>query len=286
VLNRLLECLGGGVHIFIFAPNPRSVKYIFTQHWSVTLSGQYLFNSAPVAIDGMVYTGGAGSGGTVYAVEASSGQTVWTAGVANGNSSSPAVASSGVYVSYVCPQTYSFNPLTGAQNWNFSGPCEGGGGDTPVLYNGSLYVRDSEINSENGVILTASNGTVTGYFNSEFAPAFLGSTAFYTESATLTAVDISTGVTEWTASPSAGDSYASPPIVVNNVVYIGTVAGYLEGYNGITGANVSSVSVGAPISAYETDNYSSPLAGLGAGEGMIVVPASNLVVALAPPTGP
>jgi len=253
-----------------------------TQLWSVSLMGQYLFNSAPVARKGLVFTGGAGVGGTVYAVAESSGKTVWTAEVENGNSSSPAVSSSGVYVSYVCPQTYSFNPKTGKQNWHYGGSCEGGGGDTPVLYNDSLYVRDSAINSDNGAILDANNGTVTGYFNSEFAPAFLGSTVFYSGSAFLTAVDISTGVTEWTATPAGGDSYASPPIVVNAVVYIGTALGYLEGYQALTGAEVSSVNVGSPISAYESGNYSSPLAGLGAGEGLIVVPATNLVVALAP----
>jgi outer membrane protein assembly factor BamB len=248
--------------------------------WSVTLSGQYLFNSAPTAVNGVVYTGGAGEAGTVYAVEEKSGKTLWTAGVANGNASSPAVTSTGVYVSYVCPQTYRFKPTTGALIWNYSGPCEGGGGATPVLYEGSLYVRDSLINSDNGAILKASDGTVTGYFNSEFAPAFLGGTVFYTESNSLTAVEISHGVTQWTAAPSKGDSYASPPIVVNQVVYVGTAAGNLEGYNALTGAKIFKVKVGAPISAYETDNYSSPLSGLGAGGGLIVVPATNLVVAI------
>ncbi len=248
--------------------------------WNVNLSIQYLFNSAPVAVGGVVYTGGAGDGGTVYAVKESNGETLWTASVANGNSSSPAVASSGVYVSYVCPQTYAFNPKTGAQIWYYNGPCEGGGGATPVLDGASLYVRDSMINSDNGAIFNAGNGTVTGYFDSEFTPAFFGGVVFYTESTSLTAVEISTGDTLWTASPSGGDSYASPPIVVNQVVYVGTAAGNVEGYSAYTGANVFSVNVGAPISAYESDDYSGPLSGLGAGDGLIVVPATNLVVAL------
>jgi outer membrane protein assembly factor BamB len=33
--------------------------------WSMQLPGQYLFSSAPTAFNGIVYTGGAGSGGTV-----------------------------------------------------------------------------------------------------------------------------------------------------------------------------------------------------------------------------
>lgn len=250
------------------------------QLWSATLSGQYLFSSPPTAVGGRVYTGGAGSGGTVYAVDETDGKTLWTASVANGDNSSPAVTSTGVYVSYVCPQTYRFNPTTGAQIWHYSGPCEGGGGATPVLYGGSLYVRDSLVNSDNGVILNATSGIVTGYFNSQFAPAFAAGTAFYTESNSLTAVKISSGATQWTAVPSNGDSYASPPIVVNQVVYVGTAAGNLEGYNTLTGAKVFTVNVGAPISAYDSFGFSSPLSGLGAGGGLIVVPASNLVVAL------
>ncbi len=252
------------------------------QLWSATIEGQYLFNSAPVAAYGLVFTGGAGSGGTVYAVAQTTGATVWTAGVANGNSSSPAVSTSGVYVSYVCPQTYDFNPKTGKQIWHYSGTCEGGGGDTPVLYNGSLYVRNGLTTTDNGIVLDAANGTVYGSFTSEFAPAFLGGTAFYTVNGGLAAVDISTGATEWTAAPNSGDTYSSPPIAVNSVVYIGTAAGYLEGYEAATGELVCNVNVGAPISAYEGSSYSSPLAGLGAGDEIIVVPATNLVVALGP----
>ena len=41
--------------------------------WSVQLPGQYAFSSPPTATQGIVYTGGAGSGGTVYAVNESNG---------------------------------------------------------------------------------------------------------------------------------------------------------------------------------------------------------------------
>ncbi|MGH8337705.1 MAG: PQQ-binding-like beta-propeller repeat protein, partial [Gammaproteobacteria bacterium] len=75
------------------------------QVWSTELPGQYLFTSAPTARNGMVYTGGAGTGGTVYGVKERNGQVVWTAAVENGDSSAPAVTSDGVYVSYACPQT-------------------------------------------------------------------------------------------------------------------------------------------------------------------------------------
>ena len=91
--------------------------------------------------NGTVYTGGAGSGGTLYAYAESSGHLNWRASVENGDSSSPVVTKAGVFVSYACPQTYQFNPRSGAQVWHYSGPCEGGGGSTAVLHGKFLYVE-------------------------------------------------------------------------------------------------------------------------------------------------
>ena len=66
--------------------------------WSMQLPGQYSFSSAPTAANGIVYTGGAGSGGTLYAVRESDGHLLWTSFVENGDDSSPAVDATGVYV--------------------------------------------------------------------------------------------------------------------------------------------------------------------------------------------
>ena len=249
--------------------------------WSATLDGQYLFNSPPTAANGYVYTGGAGGGGTVYAVSEANGGTLWTAGVANGNNSSPVVAGGGVYVSYVCPQVYKFAATSGKQLWHYDPGCDGGGGNTPVLFDGSLYVRDAIlVQGFDGAIFNASNGTATGNFNSQFAPTFWGKNGFYTESNSLTAFTIATGTTIWTAAPPGGDSYASAPIAVNGVIYIGTSEGKLLGYTSATGKLAVSLPMGAPISAYDSDNYSSPTAGLAAANGLLLVPASTLLVAL------
>ena len=93
-------------------------------------------------MNGIVYTSGAGDGGTVYAVRESDGTLLWTQEVENGDDSAPAVTSDGVYVSYACPQTYKFNPTSGDLIWHFSGQCEGGGGESVAIYNGQVYVRD------------------------------------------------------------------------------------------------------------------------------------------------
>jgi len=105
-----------------------------TPGWSAKLPGQYAFTSPPTAVNGILFVGGAGSGGTLYAVDENNGNVLWTGSVANGDSSSPAVSAGSVFVSYACPQSYSFSVTTGQQLWHYSGPCEGGGGDTPLVH--------------------------------------------------------------------------------------------------------------------------------------------------------
>src|SRR5205823_14393774 len=109
--------------------------------WSVKRSGQYAFTSAPTASVGIVYVGGAGSGGTLYAISESAGNVLWTASVQNGDNSSPAVTAKGVYVSYACEQAYDFDPSSGALIWHHATGCEGGGRRTAVKHAGKLYVR-------------------------------------------------------------------------------------------------------------------------------------------------
>jgi outer membrane protein assembly factor BamB len=249
--------------------------------WTATLSGQYFFTAPPAAGNGVVYTSGAGGGGTVYAVRETDGKVLWTASVENGDNSSPVVTPSAIYVSYVCPQTYKFAALTGTQIWHFSGPCEGGGGATPVLDNGLLYVRDWSMSfGHNGVILKASNGTMVGTFDADFAPALGNKTAFYVQANLLTAVDVTSGTTLWTAAPGNGGSYSTPPILVNGILYVGTSSGYLVGYKWKTGARTVLLNMGYPISAPETGSVGAPESGLGAGQSILVVPASTHLIAL------
>jgi outer membrane protein assembly factor BamB len=251
-----------------------------SQQWTATLTGQYFFTAPPTVGDGFVYTGGAGVGGTVYAVKESDGSLTWTASVENGDNSSPVVTPSGVYVSYVGPQSYKFNPTSGSQIWHFSGPGEGGGGATPVLYNGLLFVRDWAMDyGHNGVVLNATSGQIVGYFDADFAPAVANKTAFVVQSSGIKAVAIPSGNTIWTATPTNG-SYSTPPIVVNGVVYVGTSSGYLLGYVWKSGKAVVSMNMGYPISAPETGSVGSPESGLGAGQGILVVPASTHLIAL------
>jgi outer membrane protein assembly factor BamB len=242
--------------------------------WSRQLPGQYEFSSPPTAADGYVYTGGAGSGGTVYAVDQTNGVLEWTGSVENGNNSSPAVSKSGVYVSYACGQTYDFSPGAGALIWRRSTECEGGGGKTPVLANGRLYVRDFEYPA----VLSAGTGKVLGPFSTSGpAPAVDSADIYDLSASTLTATSVSSGAVSWSF---AGDgTLDSAPLVAAGTVFIGGSSGELYALSSSTGTVTWSTNVGAAIPAPDEQDVSAPLTGLATSGGLLVVPAGETLVA-------
>lgn len=243
--------------------------------WSVQLPGQYSFSSPPTAVGGLVYVGGAGSGGTLYAVKESDGSLAWTETVMNGDDSSPAVSPTGVYVSYACGQTYDFAPASGAQLWHRSTTCEGGGGRTPVLANGRVYVRDSMFPA----VLDASTGSLLSSFSSLGpAPAVSSTDVFDLQNGTLSDTGVTPGSpVSWTFS---GDgTLSSAPIVAGNLVLVAGTSGKVYGLSVTSGAVLWSASAGAAVAAPDEQNVSQPLTGLAESGGLLLVPAGDTLVA-------
>lgn len=243
-----------------------------TLSWSVQLPGQYSFSSPPTAGNGVVYVGGSGIDGTLYAVSETDGSVLWTQKVETGEDSSPALSGTSVFVSYACDFAYSFARTTGQPQWVTSPPCEGGGGDTPVYNNGSLYIRDA---SEGNQILNATTGQETGTFAATTAPAFAGKTALFMSSGTLSA-SVS-GRTKWTFTGDGG--LVTAPIVVGSTVYVGSSSGMVYGLDISKGKVVWSAQTGSPINGPDEQSVFSPLTGLGAGQGLLVVPAGDQLAA-------
>lgn len=254
--------------------------------WSAQLPGQSSFSAPPTVVDGVIYTSGAGSGGTVYAVSASTGAVLWTKSVANGDKSSPAVTSDGVYVSYSCPNVYKLDPATGTQIWHYAPGCSGGGGKTPVLYNGRLYVRDFS-----DLIFDSQTGAVIGNFNSKHTPAFSGDRGFFLDGpkgfgsfGTLRARDVNTNAVLWSF---AGDgTLQSAVLVVNNYVYVGSAQGRLYAVDAATGQQVWTTNTGSSIPYVDEQNSSQPITSFAAGEGLLVVPTSTTLIAYERDTTP
>ena len=245
--------------------------------WSVNLPGQFFFTSPPTAANGIVFTGGSESGGTVYAVDETNGAVLWTMPVENGDSSSPAVTGGNVYVSYACPQSYAFNAVTGQQQWHYEGCCEGGGGATPVVHDGQVYVRDDFCDLTTGLVLDANTGNPIGGFNSDTPPAFIGNLVLYFRNGTLVGVDVPSGQQLWSF---AGDGdLTSAPLIVNQTIYIGSSSGTLYGLN-TSGQQRWSTPVGAPIPFPDEGTT-----GLGSGDGLLIIPTDSVLFAYGPCNG-
>jgi outer membrane protein assembly factor BamB len=243
--------------------------------WSVSLPNQFFCTSPPTAVNGIVFTGGSESGGTVYAVDETNGQVLWMMPVENGDHSSPAVTGGNVFVSYACPQAYGFDATSGQQLWHYNSCCEGGGGKTPVVHAGQVYVRDDYCDQTSGLVLDANTGTVIGGFNSDRPPAFIGNLALYFQSGTLVGVDIPSGQQLWSFAGDGG--LTSAPVIVNQTIYIGSSSGTLFGLN-TSGQQIWSTQVGAPIPA--PDEFNATLTtGLGSGDGLLIVPTESTLVA-------
>nr|MDQ3981479.1 PQQ-binding-like beta-propeller repeat protein [Actinomycetota bacterium] len=243
------------------------------QLWEVRLEGQYSFSSQPTADAGMVYTAGAGTGGTFYAVRQENGSVAWTREVWNGDNSSPALSGDSVFVSYVGPQVYAFDRTSGAERWHYAGCCQGGGGSTPVYHDGHLYVRDNVGNH----VLDAATGERVGGFDSDYAPAFSGERGFFLHNAMLVARGAPLGSVEWTF---RGDGYlASPPVVANGHVYLGSGLGNVYALDRGSGEVAWSGKVTGAVMPPDEHNAARGVAGLGLGRGILLVPSSRHLTA-------
>jgi outer membrane protein assembly factor BamB len=234
--------------------------------WSANVGGNC--TSPPTAANGIVFTSG---GAFVYGVNESNGAVLWRMPVDGGDHSSPAVTLGSVFVSYVGPQAYAFSPATGQELWHYSCGFSGGGGKTPVVHATQLYVRDSYCTQGNAVVLDANTGSLIRGFNSNRPPAFLGNLGVYLQNGILHGVNTANGQILWSF---AGDGQlTSAPLVANHTIYIGSNSGMLFGLNA-NGQQVWSTQVGAEIGAPDEQN-TSLTTGLGAGDGLLVVPTGS-----------
>ena len=232
------------------------------QLWSTLLAGEWSFSAAPTAANGIVYTGGAGSGGVLYAVDDATGALLWEAGVMNGDSSSPTVTSDGVYVTYPC-QTYDFQPATGASVWHDSGPCEGGGGATGATANG-VYYSPNGLGSP-GEAFDAEAGTLQAPYAG--VPTLGSSMGYFLQFGTLDAIDLSSKAIRWTFAGDGGLS--APALLVNSYVFLASSTGKLYALDAASGARLWTTTLSSGVG----------LGSMNAGDGLLLVPVGNTLVA-------
>jgi outer membrane protein assembly factor BamB len=248
--------------------------------WTVAFEDMYFFAGAPTYANGLVFVGGAGVGGTVYAVGATDGVVRWTKPAGGNPDSALAVSADRVYLSNP-DNTKAFAQATGAPVWDSAEGYETGpvGGATPVLSNGRVWLRETGTRYPVSTTLDAATGALGPSFTAAYAPAFDGPTGYFVTDGVLRARDTPTQVFLWSFEGAA--PLVTPPLIANGHVYVGDNLGTLWALDARTGQPVWSDAVGDAFFGFDESNYDRPVAGLGAGQGMVVAPAGNHVVAYA-----
>ena len=226
----------------------------------------WVWYGAPVAADGTVYVTGAGRGIIAYAVNEANGHVRWMQGLNGGDEGAPAVSDSAVYFVGPCT-TQKLDRRSGKILWTHSRGCTGGGGSSPVLNDGKLYVDDG-VNA----ILDAASGEALRGFNARTPPALSGSRAFVVIDGVLRAEDRATGMVAWAFE---GDGHLlSAPLVLDGVVYVTSEAGAVYGVRQGSGQLVWQGDAGGSVRP-----PTGPLVGMSAGHGTLVVPTETSLAA-------
>jgi outer membrane protein assembly factor BamB len=247
------------------------------------------FYSAPVARDGLVFVAGAGNLGGVdgpwlYAISEQTGAVVWAQPVGSALSmSTPIVTVDGVYLSYA-GLVYAFRPLTGEMIWSGTSttpPADGGA--TGVVANGSFFAPDAA-NTYNGHIYSAATGAQQGTYTADGPPAIGTQAGYFLSGGTLSALSLNGYASLWTFT---GDGHlATSPLLVGSYVIVGSDTGNLYALDATSGTQAWQINVGAPLPKALGYAAVTPYSGMSAGDGLLVVPSGNSVVAYTLSTNP
>lgn len=233
-----------------------------------------------------VYRGGAlyfharvSYGGELHAVSAADGRELAVVPINDGGASAPAVSEGLVYSSHQCTPATARDPRSLAMAWSYGWLCYGGSANyTPVVGADLLWVRG--ISGRLPTALDARTGAKVVTFTADAPPAFDGGLGYFLHRGALEARDPRSQLPRWSFT---GDGRLTvAPIVVNGFVYAASASGQVWALDGSTGEVVWTDNAGAPVLAPGEVDLDPALVGLAAGQGVVAVPASNLLVAYGP----
>jgi eukaryotic-like serine/threonine-protein kinase len=226
--------------------------------WSYT-TGSYV--SSPAFANGVVY---AGSGNNIYALNAATGDKIWNY-TTGGSVLDPAVVGGVVYISSAALKSnnvYAFNATDGNELWTYHiSNYQNWGISSPAVANGAVYVASSGSNASfdainNVYALNAGNGDQLWNYTNEWpgtiiwsSPAIAGGAVYVScngNPGLLYALNVTNGIQLWQYQPvfnyennNASDTFASSPVVVNGVVYIGSNDATIYAIGGTPASNSS-----------------------------------------------
>ena len=147
----------------------------------------------------------------------------------------------------------------------------------PALFGGRLYTNDQPQSAkEQHPILDSATGAQVGTYTSDAAAAFAGNLAYFVNGGALEAHNLPDLGLAWAF---AGDGkLATSPVVANGVVYIGSTNGNLYALDAVQGTLLWTAAVGSAMGPPDPV-FSPQLSDLAVGEGWLLVPAGNRLVA-------
>ncbi len=232
------------------------------------------FSAGLTASNGIIYTS---DNNYAVALSEASGSVLWTMPIFGGGTGTPAVSGNNVYLSYSC-STYDFQASTGAQVFWTNTGCEDGSGTITVVANGLVYSPTGSSDSQ-GEIVNATSGAALGPYQATGSPAFSPTAGYFLQNGSLNALSGSNNTVLWSFT---GDSaLIASPIVVNQTVIIESSNGNVYAVSQATGQQLWTINAGAPFQP-----SSNTTAGLAAGDGLLIVPVGNQVVAYTLSTNP
>jgi outer membrane protein assembly factor BamB len=163
------------------------------------------------------------------------------------------------------------SPVDGSTIW--SNPANCGVSDTNVLAYGKVYASRTSCGFNS--ILNEADGTSLGSFAGSSAPVILSKKSLLVSlNGTLYAYSPKNENVYW--SFTGDSSFNVKPLVINGIVVALSSYDGLYLLDGATGAQLWSTSLGYSY------NYGGPDTGLGAGEGVLLVPTGTTLTALSP----
>ncbi len=229
------------------------------QDWSTPTSD---FSSEPVAANGTVWVQ---SGAVLYGLSEQTGAVEQQSGYLDGDGNTPAVNSTGVFLSGGCSQFRL--SLTATVVWKDNSGCSGGGGGPTYLSNNRMF------SGEGNVVLAQSTGKKLGTYTG--SPAFAATTGYFANGDVVSASSVTTGAALWSATLPA--PVVDSPVVTPSAVWVATGDSELVALDPSNGAVLSTSPLPAPPGG--GGEYSGVPSDLGAGNNLVVVPTGATVSA-------
>jgi outer membrane protein assembly factor BamB len=259
-----------------------------SQLWQTKIQGHRgaFFVSSLVATGGKIFLEGIGGSDTnIYAFDETTGKPLWHSSTdqsGGGGGGGPAVGDGGVFLSHAY-RSWRWDVETGAPIWYDNWNGEGGSSYTQVYFQNQIYSRD--IAAADHLVLDAASGKIAATFAGVTPPAFWTNSKgkaleIIQDDWNYKAVDPRTGNLLWTF---AGDGQlTSAPIVINGLVAAQSQLGHLYLLDAASGKQVWTYDMGGSGLGVPDERNWGALWGMGAGDGMLLYPWGNTLVAFAP----